>query len=149
MVLRAILRVETRMKPNTVAKNENGTVDVGIAGINTIHFAELAKWNIAPADLLDACIGTYVGAWHLARTLGKRPETWEAIARYHSATPYYNQRYQIMLWNELVKLRVVAGELLPVPPLRPERTQNRVGRGSKPAAASSGTGVVFDDAVPN
>jgi hypothetical protein len=40
------------------------------------------------------------------------------VASYHSATPYYNHRYQAMLYNELVKSGAVQGGLLRVPPLR-------------------------------
>lgn len=81
-----------------------------------------------------AGLGTYVGAWHLA---------WEPIARYQSATPYFNQRYQIMIWNELVKAGVVQGKRLPVPSL----TQNRerpVVKKAPQVEATAGTGLVFD-----
>lgn len=151
VILRAILMVETRMKPNTIARNENGSVDVGIAGINSLHFPELAKWDVQPADLLDACRGIHVGAWHLGRTLGNQPETWESIARYHSATPYFNKRYQILLWNELVKSRAISGRILPVPPLKPGAAATGVqkSKSHNPATAGSGTGVVFDDGEQN
>lgn len=145
-VLRTILRVETRLRPNTIVRNENGTVDVGIAGINSIHFPKLAKWEIGPQDLLDACVGTYVGAWHLRLTLSNRPETWESIARYHSATPYFNQRYQIMLWNEMVRAGLVQGQRLPVPPLKPGLAKKPARkRAVGQAVADPGNGVVFDD----
>lgn len=146
VLLRTILRVETRMRPDTIVRNENGTVDVGIAGINSIHFPKLAKWEIGPQDLLDPCVGTYVGAWHLKLTLSNRPETWESIARYHSATPYFNQRYQIMLWNEMVRSGVVQGQRLPVPPLKLGLAKKPAGKNSVgQAVADQGNGVVFDE----
>ena len=64
-VLRAILRVETSLRPATVTRNTNGTVDVGMGGMNSSNFRELAKHGIAPEHLLDACVATYVAAWHL------------------------------------------------------------------------------------
>lgn len=141
-LLRAILQVETRMRPTTVVKNRNGSIDVGISGINSIHFRELSRWNIAPSDLLDACIGTYVGAWHLARTLENREYSWETVARYHSATPYFNRRYQIMIWNELLRAGVVQGKRLPVPPLDPAASPKATKR--SPSTSDNATGLVFD-----
>lgn len=118
-VLRALLKVESGLKPSAVGRNTNGTTDVGIGQMNSMHFKELAKYGVAPENLKDACVGTYVAAWHLRKGITKHGNTWFGIATYHSATPYFNTRYQILLNNELVKSRVVAGSILPVPPLKP------------------------------
>lgn len=117
-VLRAILKVESNLNPGAVGKNDNKTVDVGIGQMNSMHFGELAKYGIAPEHLKDACIGTYVAAWHLKKNMKAGGNTWEAIARYHSATPYFNQRYQILLKNELIRTGVLDGQIQRVPPLR-------------------------------
>jgi hypothetical protein len=110
------LRVESALKPGTLSRNSNGTVDIGIGQINSIHLKELSKYGIGPNHLLDACVGTYVAAWHLKK-VSPSGSTWESIARYHSGSPYYNRRYQILLVNELVKSGVIAGTVQPVPPL--------------------------------
>lgn len=117
-ILRAILRVESGLKPKAVGRNSNGTQDVGIGQMNSMHFKELANFGIAPGDLLDPCIGTYVAAWHLKKGMTAYGNTWEGIARYHSSTPYFNRRYQILLSNELVRLKVLPGVIQGVPPLR-------------------------------
>lgn len=117
-ILRAILRVESSLKPSTVTRNENGTLDVGMGGMNSIHFRELAKFGIAPEHLLDACVASFVAAWHLKKNVNKYGNTWFGVAAYHSTTPYFNQRYQALLYNELVKSGTVQGMLLNVPPLR-------------------------------
>lgn len=117
-VLRAILRIESGLKPDAVGRNTNGTVDVGIGQMNSMHFKEIAKFGIAPEWLKDACVGTYVAAWHLKKGTAKYGNSWFGIAAYHSATPYFNTRYQILLRNELVKAHVLDGRLLPVPPLK-------------------------------
>jgi soluble lytic murein transglycosylase-like protein len=106
-LLRAVLRVESGLKPGVVGRNQNGTIDVGIAQINSIHFRELAGYGIKPEHLQDACVGTYVGAWQLARVIKRYGNTWEGVARYHSATPAFNQRYQTLLFNELVRAGAV------------------------------------------
>lgn len=120
-ILRAILKVESNLNPQAVGKNDNGTQDVGIGQMNSMHFKELSKFGIAPEHLKDACVGTYVAAWHLKKGIAKHGNTWFAVARYHSATPYFNNRYQILLNNELVKSGVIHGKQLPVPPLRPQK----------------------------
>lgn len=118
-VLRAILMVESGLNAWEVRRNNNGTLDVGMAGINSIHFQEIAKFGIAPEQLLDACVATYVAAWHLKKGMHKYGNTWFGIAAYHSATPYLNHRYQIMIYNQLVKDHVITGQLLKVPPMTP------------------------------
>jgi hypothetical protein len=82
---------------------------------NSMHFRELAKFGIAPGHLKDACIATYVAAWHLKRNIVNSGNTWRGIANYHSATPYFNQRYQILLKNELIRSGALAGSIQPVP----------------------------------
>ena len=116
-ILRAILRVESSLKPNTVSRNRNGTADIGIGQINSIHLRELAKFGIAAEQLLDHCVGTYVAAWHLKKGIASGGNTWEAIAKYHSNSPYFNRRYQVLLRNELLRSKVISGQPMPVPAL--------------------------------
>lgn len=104
-VLRAILKVESGLNPKAIARNRNGTLDVGIGQMNSIHFGELAKFGIAPGHLLDACVGTYVAAWHLRKQIARYGNTWYGIAAYHSATPRHNARYQLLLHHALVEKR--------------------------------------------
>lgn len=117
-ILRAILKVESNLNPGAVGKNDNRSIDVGIGQMNSIHFKELAKYGVGPDQLKDACIGTYVAAWQLKKGIASHGNTWEAIARYHSATPYFNKRYQILLGNELIRSNVLNGMIQAVPPLR-------------------------------
>ncbi|PUE40696.1 hypothetical protein B9Z50_10550 [Limnohabitans sp. Bal53] len=105
-ILRAILQVESGMRPHVVSRNRNGSIDVGMAQINSIHFRELAQWGITPDRLLDPCIATHVAAWHLKRVMLRHGNTWFGVAAYHSATPVHNQRYQALLRQELVRTGV-------------------------------------------
>lgn len=120
-ILRAILKVESSLNPNAVGKNDNGTLDVGIGQMNSMHFKELARHGIAPAHLKDACIGTFVAAWHLRKGIVKNGNTWFAVASYHSGTPYFNTRYQILLKNELIKSGLLSGNIQAVPAIRLKR----------------------------
>ncbi|MEQ6436343.1 lytic transglycosylase domain-containing protein [Comamonas sp. w2-DMI] len=125
-ILWAILKVESNFKPNTVTKNENGTQDHGMGGMNTIHMASLAKHGITPSNIQDPCISTYVTAWHLSKVIAKHGNTWYGVAAYHSATPYFNNRYQVMLQNALIKAGVLTGKIKPVPPLKPGQLENSI-----------------------
>lgn len=117
LLLEAVLRIESGLRPRTVTSNSNGTVDVGLGGTNSIHFRELARHGIMPQHLLDACVATYVAAWHLRRAQDRHGNTWEGVAAYHSATPAYNWRYRVLLHNELVRMGVIQGRLQRVPSL--------------------------------
>ena len=118
------MQVESQLRPDAVGRNGNGSLDVGIGQINSIHFQALAKFGIGPSQLKDACIGIYVAAWQLKKGMASRGNTWEGVANYHSSTPYFNRRYQVLLNNELVRSKVISGAMLQVPPLRPGTVQS-------------------------
>ncbi|MBP6276496.1 MAG: lytic transglycosylase domain-containing protein [Limnohabitans sp.] len=103
-ILRAILQVESSMRPDVVQRNANGSVDVGMAQINSIHFRELSQWGITPQKLLDPCVATHVAAWHLKRGLVRHGNTWFGVAAYHSVTPEHNSRYQNLVRKELMRV---------------------------------------------
>ncbi len=102
-ILTAILKVESGLKPQAVGRNANGTVDLGIGQINSIHLPELKKYDIGPQDLMQACIGTYVAAWHLSKQYKRYGNTWFAVGAYHSITPEHNMRYQQLVYAQLTK----------------------------------------------
>jgi soluble lytic murein transglycosylase-like protein len=102
-ILKAILQVESGMRANVVNHNRNGTMDVGMAQINSIHFPELAQWGITPSQLMDPCVATHVAAWHLKRSLLRHGNNWFGVAAYHSATPEHNLRYQKLVRQELAR----------------------------------------------
>jgi hypothetical protein len=118
-VLLAILRIESSLNASASGLNENGSVDHGIAGINSVHLPELAKYGISEEMLKDDCVATYVAAWYLRRKIAQHGETWAGVASYHSATPYFNARYQLLVYNEMVRMGAIKGDLKTVPPVKP------------------------------
>lgn len=118
-ILKAILAVESNNTPSAIRRNRNSSIDVGIAGVNSIHFKELIRHGIAPEALSDPCVSTYVAAWLLRRRIARHGNTWFGVAAYHSETPYFNRRYQILLHNQLIAHGVIRARPLPVPPLKP------------------------------
>jgi soluble lytic murein transglycosylase-like protein len=100
-LLRAVFTVESSLNPFAVSKNTNGSVDLGIAQINSQHWPKLAAFGINPEQLYDPCVASYVGAWMLKKNIDTHGLTWQSVARYHSSTPHLNQRYQARLYVAL------------------------------------------------
>jgi soluble lytic murein transglycosylase-like protein len=144
-VLKAILKVESNFKPGAVTRNTNGTVDLGMAQINSIHLKELSKYGIAEGDLLNPCVSTYVAAWHLAKQHRRHGNTWFAVGAYHSATPCFNTRYIGLVWNTLIDWNVVQAERVVVRPLSACRAPGRPSSSERHAKATSNGLLAFDD----
>jgi hypothetical protein len=87
VVLRAIGWHESKLQPQAIGKNGNGTYDLGAFQINTIHLPSLAKYGVDRQALLDGCVSAYVGAWLMKGHVARHGNTWEAIGAYHSNTP--------------------------------------------------------------
>lgn len=107
LILRAIVYHESRDNPNLVLRNTNGTEDLGLAGLNTVHLAELARYGIRREQLLDGCVNMYVAAWHLSRQVGQYGNTWTAVGSYHSKTPAHRDRYAKQIYDVLQRWRAV------------------------------------------
>ena len=96
-----MLKVESDLRPWAFGRNTNGTVDMGMAQINSIHLPELARHGIQSQHLFDPCVASYVAAWLLRRNIDRHGLTWFGVAAYHSLTPEHNQRYQGLLMKVL------------------------------------------------
>ncbi|WP_233272684.1 lytic transglycosylase domain-containing protein [Paraburkholderia acidisoli] len=92
-ILLAIAIVESRMRPDASHLNANGTSDMGLMQINSVHLNELAKYGVKRDDLYDGCKNVYTGAWILRKRLNEYGNTWAAIGAYHSATPALRDAY--------------------------------------------------------
>jgi soluble lytic murein transglycosylase-like protein len=103
-ILTAIVIHESRGRASTVSRNTNGSVDVGLTGINSVHFRELQQKGVAPEHLLDECVSVYVGAWTYSKKVFKYGNTWQAVGAYHSETPVYGQRYQTLIYNTMIRM---------------------------------------------
>jgi soluble lytic murein transglycosylase-like protein len=102
-VLQSIGRHESGLRPTAMNRNRNGTVDVGVMQINSVHFAELQSYGIAPNALWDPCTNVMVGAYLLARSIQKYGNTWEAVGAYHSRTPGLKERYAMKVYGVFAK----------------------------------------------
>lgn len=95
-VILSILRVEGG-KTGRVSYNSNGTYDIGLMQINSIHLKELAKTGISFQQLKNnGCLNVAIGAYYIKKAElsgSKSRNGWNNIANYHSRTEVYNNRY--------------------------------------------------------
>lgn len=101
-IMFAILMVEGGTVGSNSAPNQNGTYDIGLFQINSMHRRTIESMGVTE-DMLrnDGCINAAVAAWHLRKVLPLDKEAQittddeylRAIATYHSATPRYNRIY--------------------------------------------------------
>ncbi len=101
-ILLAILLVEGGTVGRNSKANTNGSYDIGLFQINTIHRSTLKAMDISEQELRNnGCLNAAVAAWQLRRvlppafekTIQSQDEYLSAIARYHSVTPIYNKVY--------------------------------------------------------
>ncbi len=92
-VLRAIAYYESHLNPDALNHDANGTVDVGIMQINSIHFPTLRREGIDLKQLQDPAVNADVGAALLRDAVNQYGPTWRAVGAYHSRTPSLGSEY--------------------------------------------------------
>jgi soluble lytic murein transglycosylase-like protein len=103
-LLAAVAQHESNLDPTAIRKNKNGSRDIGLMQINSVHLPELAKHGITEQDLLNPCTNLAVGAWLMKRHQNNYGNTWEAVGVYHSATPDYKWKYAQKIQKTLDQL---------------------------------------------
>lgn len=101
-ILFAILIVEGGTAGRDSRANSNGTYDIGLFQINSMHTGTFAAMGLSETVLRNnGCANAEAAAWHLNRVvtpaiqagIKSQDDYLRAIARYHSVTPQYNQIY--------------------------------------------------------
>ena len=93
-LLLAIADVESGLTSKSFNKNSNGSYDLGLMQVNTIHLKELQKLGINSNHLLNNdCVGIYVAAMLLKRSTDKYGKNIDGIGGYHSGTPSRRRAY--------------------------------------------------------
>lgn len=92
-LLKRIATIESSMNPRAINLNKNGTRDIGLMQINTIHLKRLSKIGITEKTLQDPEVNIYVGALLLSSHIRRQGYDLEAIGCYHSANPIYKNQW--------------------------------------------------------
>lgn len=94
MLLRSIAMHESGMNPSAINRsNADGSEDIGLMQINSMHLRRLARYGIDRGALLDGCTNAYVGAWILRENIDRYGLTWRAVGAYNASTPSKQLRY--------------------------------------------------------
>ena len=107
LVLRAVAWRESKGDAAAINHNANGSIDVGQAQINSIHFSELSREGIPHGALTDPCVNIFVAAWLLKQKMVRYGNTWRAIGAYHSESPHERDAYArsiqaiLVSWGQL------------------------------------------------
>ncbi|EGK7562524.1 lytic transglycosylase domain-containing protein [Campylobacter coli] len=102
---------ESRLTPDIISKpNKNGTYDIGIMQINSIHLPRLKKqYSISESDLLSPKINIFVGAEILKMCLDKHGLNEKGITCYNGRIT--NNPYGEEVIELLKKARMTNGRL--------------------------------------
>ena len=115
IVAMQVLREIEGGQEGTVSSNDNGTVDLGPMQINSRWKSTLDKVGVSLESVRDnACVNAMVAAWIFKQELRATGNTIQAMARYHSPTPYYQARYLARALQIVQRQREAATPLQPV-----------------------------------
>ena len=125
-LLRAIGWKESKVRPNAIGRNKDGSVDFGAFQTNSVHLPELARYGITSQHLMNGCVSAYVSAWQPRKKINKHCLTWKALVAYHSEKPEFRDPYAEAIQQILVEWGVLRSESLPaaapVAALSPKRS---------------------------
>ncbi|KAI3611800.1 Soluble lytic murein transglycosylase (plasmid) [Cupriavidus necator H850] len=102
LLLRTIARHESGMRANAVNRNTNGTEDIGLMQINSVHLPRLARYGITRAKLFEPCVSAYVGAWILRDCLDRVGATWAGVGCYNAGAHDKRMRYANRIYQTLL-----------------------------------------------
>ncbi|MBY4898649.1 lytic transglycosylase domain-containing protein [Cupriavidus sp. AU9028] len=108
LLLRSIALQESGMNPKATNRNANGSEDIGLMQINSIHLPRLAAYGITRKHLFDGCVSAYVGAWILRENIQRYGPTWNAVGAYNAASPEKRLRYANKIHTRWQKLQSAA-----------------------------------------
>lgn len=103
-LLQAIAEVESAQRPDAMNYNTNGSRDIGLMQINSIHLPRLRAQGITEQRLLDEpCLSVEVGAAVLAGFVALYGYNWTAVGAYNAGNAPDRQtarlRYARKVWK--------------------------------------------------
>ncbi|WP_347558473.1 lytic transglycosylase domain-containing protein [Robbsia sp. KACC 23696] len=87
LLLVAIGTVETRLRSNTIHRNTDGSRDLGLMQINSVHLPRLEQKGVTAAMLLEnPCVSIMTGAEILAQNVRRHGYNWDAVGAYNAGS---------------------------------------------------------------
>jgi len=84
-LLKAIAIVESNLDPKAININTNGSVDIGLMQINSMHLPRLKTLGVSKQLLQsDPCVSLMVGAYILNEMISRYGYSWEAVGAYNA-----------------------------------------------------------------
>ena len=108
-LLRAIAKHESKMNPNAVHTNKDGTKDLGLMQINERWLPTLKQFGISRARLMEACQNIFVSAFILRTLFNRYGENWSAVGHYNATHPLKAAKYAWQIHHHLTFENQVAG----------------------------------------
>ena len=113
-LLHAIAKTEGG-KTGTVSRNRNGSVDMGVMQVNSIHLSSaphkfLSRGITAQQLINDDCVNIAAGASILRYEIDRAKDFWSGVASYHSKTPQFASIYLEKVIRNLRAMGVGGGE---------------------------------------
>jgi len=108
-LLQAIAITESNMNPQATGFNKNGSRDIGLMQINSVHLPRLKELGVDEQLLYNnSCLSVMVGASVLADMMKRYGYSWEAVGAYNAGTAAdrgdLRRRYAKRVWDRYEKL---------------------------------------------
>ncbi|ODV41556.1 lytic transglycosylase [Cupriavidus sp. UYMMa02A] len=110
VLLQSIAQHESGMKADALNVNKDGSQDIGLMQINSIHLRRLARYGITRDQLFDPCVNAYVGAWILRENIDRLGPTWKAVGAYNAASPDKQYAYVKRIYAMWSRLQRSSGQ---------------------------------------
>lgn len=101
-LLQSIAKVESNFNPRAINNNKNGSQDIGIMQINTIHLPMLSSLGVSKADLFNERININFGAYVLAKCFKKHGITLNGLNCYNGKLQ--NNPYALKVLTQFIKM---------------------------------------------
>ncbi|WP_168788783.1 lytic transglycosylase domain-containing protein [Paraburkholderia aromaticivorans] len=105
VLLHAIARHESNMRPDAVNRNRNGSFDIGLMQINSVWLPTLQEKGITAESLRNPCVNGYVGAWILRSNVERFGQTWQAVGAYNASSSDKQLKYANCVYSIWTRLR--------------------------------------------
>ncbi|WP_047249731.1 type III secretion system invasion protein IagB [Chromobacterium subtsugae] len=109
-LLYAIAEQESGLRPDAAGRNRDGSRDLGLMQINSLHLPRLRQLGVDEKRLLgDACLSVIVGASILSDMMKRYGYSWEAVGAYNAGVGperrTLRMRYARQVWQRYQRLR--------------------------------------------